>query len=64
VTKALTGLESSVMNTLRRLGKIAGWTALGVFYVWFAAVRNADRVRAKKAARRLERQARLSPKEL
>ena len=38
------------MDALRRLGKIAGWTAAGLVYVWFAAVRNADRVKARKAA--------------
>jgi hypothetical protein len=47
------------MEQLRRLGKLAAWTAAGGVYVWFAAVHNADRVKARKAARRQERRARL-----
>jgi hypothetical protein len=47
------------VEPLRRLGKVAAWTAAGVVYVWFTAVRNADRVKARKAARRQERRARL-----
>jgi len=36
---------------------IAGWSALGLGYVWFAAVWNADEVKARKAARRAARRA-------
>ncbi len=46
------------MEGVRRLGKIAAWIAAGGVYVWFAAVLNADRVKARKAARRRERLAR------
>jgi hypothetical protein len=48
------------MAQLRRLGKIAAWMAAGGTYVWFTAVRNADRVKARKAARRRERRVRLT----
>jgi hypothetical protein len=46
------------MKQLRRLGKIAAWAVAGGTYVWFTAVRNADLVKARKAARRREQAAR------
>jgi hypothetical protein len=48
------------VGQLRRLGKILGWAAAGGVYVWFTAVRNADRVKARKAARRQARRARIT----
>ena len=48
------------MEQVRRLGRIVAWTAAAGVYVWFAAVHNADRVKARKAARREERRARLT----
>jgi hypothetical protein len=50
------------MGALRRLAKVLAWSAAGLVYIWFAAVRNADAAKARKAARRrerLERRARL-----
>ena len=48
------------MEQLRRRRKLAAWTAAAGVYVWFAAVHNADRIKARKAARRQERRARLT----
>jgi hypothetical protein len=37
---------------MARFAKVAGWAAVFVLYVWFAAVRNADAVKRRKRARR------------
>jgi hypothetical protein len=46
------------VDPLRRAARLAFWTAGCLGYLWFAGVKNADRVKRRKAVRRRERLAR------